>query len=84
MGDKDKQPIHQGIHSMKDIETIRLYQELLMWCDKADWKVETKDLHDRFALVPNNGPRAALYSNSLYECIGFVAGYMAGKSERNS
>jgi len=65
---------------MKDIEVVRLWQELLQFCEVAKWDVETNDRYDRFVLVPRERPTVAvLRTNSLLECIGFVGGYLEGK-----
>ena len=65
---------------MKDIEIVQLYEELLIRCKQVGWSVELND--DRFKLVPDEGAMAALYSNSLLECIGFVSGYTAGRRSK--
>lgn len=65
---------------MKDIETVQLYEELLIRCKQIGWSVELDD--DRFKLVPDEGAMAALISDSLLDCIGFISGYAAGSRSK--
>jgi len=62
-----------------DMDTVHLYEELLIRCKQVGWSVVLHDPHDRFMLVPDEGYMTALYSDSLLECIGFVNGYTAGR-----